>query len=287
LDKALIRLDEQDITTLHMDGNDSEEALSDKGAIRLAEALKHNTSLTELDLVDNRVGKNGAAKLAEALRHNTTLTTLLLRNNELQDSGAIKLAKALRSNTTLTLLNLSNNCIRDAGATQLAALLKCNRTITELDLGNNKITDEGANQLAEMLLHNTTLISLDLQGNRVTDQGHAKFKEVMQQNNSLNVLLLTAKYSVRRKVREYIKRRRSRGDSIPKPRSSTVSNRKAPMLEVTQIEEQQEPGLRERLTSSWDGGRTEVNLYPHAKKTSRSANVSPRNGGQLLEPPSF
>ena len=42
----------------------------------LAEAMKVNTTLTQLDLSNNHIGAAGAASLAEAMKVNTTLTQL-------------------------------------------------------------------------------------------------------------------------------------------------------------------------------------------------------------------
>ena len=45
-----------------------------EGAKYVAEALKVNTSLTEIDLGDNNIGAEGAKYVAEALKVNTSLT---------------------------------------------------------------------------------------------------------------------------------------------------------------------------------------------------------------------
>jgi hypothetical protein len=69
-----------------------------EGGIKLAEALKSNSSLTSLDLYgkklicgihifspnkDNLVGNEGATKLSEVLKSNSTLTHLDLSSNVL------------------------------------------------------------------------------------------------------------------------------------------------------------------------------------------------------------
>ena len=46
------------------------------GVLQLAEALKTNTSLTEMYLGHNQLGPEGAAKLGEALKTNRTLKVL-------------------------------------------------------------------------------------------------------------------------------------------------------------------------------------------------------------------
>merc|ERR1712137_321302 len=65
----------------------------------LAEALKHNKTLTLLDLSRNEVGAQGAQALAESLKKNNTLEYLSLSSNRIGDQAAEALAAALKSNT--------------------------------------------------------------------------------------------------------------------------------------------------------------------------------------------
>ena len=74
----------------------------------LAEALKTNTTLTDIILDNNKIGDEGAKAIAEALKTNTTLINLKLSTNIIGDEGANALAEALKTNTT-TKLNLDNN----------------------------------------------------------------------------------------------------------------------------------------------------------------------------------
>ena len=56
----------------------------------------------------------GAAALAESLRFNETLKELDLSSNGIDDSGASAFADALSENKTLLMLNLAENCITSA-----------------------------------------------------------------------------------------------------------------------------------------------------------------------------
>ena len=61
--------------------------------------LKYNTSLTTLELNDNRIGDDGAAALGECLKYNTSLTTLNLSGNKIGDDGAAaKESESVRQN---------------------------------------------------------------------------------------------------------------------------------------------------------------------------------------------
>ena len=75
----------------------------------MAEALKTNTSLTELNIAYTGIGNKGAKALAYMLKNNSTLTELNISYNNINDEGTQALAEALKTNTTLTKLDLSKN----------------------------------------------------------------------------------------------------------------------------------------------------------------------------------
>ncbi|RUP44721.1 hypothetical protein BC936DRAFT_149090, partial [Jimgerdemannia flammicorona] len=113
-------------------------SIDDLGASAIAEALKMNTRLQNLNLesvrsmlvsVDNRIEAKGASVLSEALKVNTALQNLNLKGmhdwfvlhflliigvhsmlfsvgNRIDDKGASALAEALKMNTTLQNLNV-------------------------------------------------------------------------------------------------------------------------------------------------------------------------------------
>ena len=75
-----------------------------------------NSAVNDDDLHCSGISDAGAVALAQALHHNSTLTVLDLSNNSIGDAGEVALAQALHRNSTLTRLDLSNNSIGDAGA---------------------------------------------------------------------------------------------------------------------------------------------------------------------------
>ena len=157
----------------------------------LAEAVKVNTTLTQLDLRDNNIGDAGATSLAEAMKVNTTLTQLVLRQNNIGDAGAASLAEAMKVNTTLTQLDLLGNNIGDAGATSLAEAMKVNTTLTQLVLWQNSIGDTGATSLGKAMKVNTALTQLVLWQNNIGDAGAASLAEATKVNATLTQLDLS------------------------------------------------------------------------------------------------
>ncbi|KAG0340547.1 hypothetical protein BG005_003180, partial [Podila minutissima] len=151
------------LTNLDLAGN----AIGDDGAQALAEALKTNSTLITLDLAGNSVGDNGAQVLAEALKTNSTLTSLNLMNNSIGFKGTLALTLTRNVNSTLTTLNLQSNSIRDNTVLALSEAFQTNPTLTTLDLANNSIGVNGAQVLAEALKTNSILTTLNLQSNSI------------------------------------------------------------------------------------------------------------------------
>ena len=166
----------------------SNNSISDAGAVALAQALHHNSTLWKLDLSNNSIGDAGAVALAQALHHNSTLGELDLSNNSIGDAGAVALAQALHHNSTLWKLHLSNNSIGDAGAVALAQALHRNST---LDLSNNSIGDAGAVALAQALHHNSTLGELNLSNNSIGETGAVALAQALHHNSTLRELNLS------------------------------------------------------------------------------------------------
>ena len=163
--------------------------ISDAGAVALAQALHHNSTLKWLNLSYNSISDAGAVALAQALHHNSTREKLKL-SNSISDARAVALAQALHHNSTLEMLNLSYNSISDAGAVALAQALHHNSTLEELNLSNNSISDAGAVALAQALHHNSTLKGLYLSNNNISDAGAVALAQALHHNSTLKELFL-------------------------------------------------------------------------------------------------
>ena len=74
--------------------------IGDEGVVAISEALKTNSTLTELGLASspvsaNKIGPAGAQALADMLKVNSALTTLDLYRNNIGDEGVKALAGVL------------------------------------------------------------------------------------------------------------------------------------------------------------------------------------------------
>ncbi len=160
------------------------------GAQALAEALKVNASVTKLDLNSNELGEAGARHLANALRGgNASLTELQLDLNRIGPEGAKAIADSLThaaasGNQTLKKLDCGSNAVGDTGALAFAAMLRANTTLTELSLFTDGIEDAGVSAIAEALRSNTTLVSLNLNRNAIGPVGAAALAETLKSGNT-------------------------------------------------------------------------------------------------------
>jgi Ran GTPase-activating protein (RanGAP) involved in mRNA processing and transport len=159
-----------------------------EGAIQIASTLKRNTTLTRLDLSNNKIGDAVATQIAAALKGNTILRRLGLGCNEIRDEGVRQIASALKENTTLTSLDLEQIGIGDKGVSQIAEILKENTTLIRLNLGGNKIRGEGGIQIASALKKNKTLTHLRLQKNNINGEAAIQIASALKENTTLTRL---------------------------------------------------------------------------------------------------
>ncbi len=186
-----------------LEGN---RALGAQGAVRLANSLSVNETLTNVNLSGCGLGDDGITHVASALASNTVLLELDLSSNDATSSGAWHLADAIANkNTTLKSLTLSRvalplSTLREDSSISLAdqplsanldypvvmRILKKNTQLYKLCIaqaglcgflpdGRGKRTLTGVNELKGLLLsmklnEKVDLVSLDISYNGVQDE---------------------------------------------------------------------------------------------------------------------
>ena len=158
-----------------------------EGSQHLADALKENKTITELDLRYNDIGSEGTRYIAKSLEANSTLKILRLRHNCITDKGVEYLAKSLQENNSLLEVGLRHNYIGDQGAAKIAEMLEQRTSADTLKIGlrRNLITSEGAKRLASALKVKTgSSITLELCMNEIDDDGAKALFEVYDDRTS-------------------------------------------------------------------------------------------------------
>jgi Ran GTPase-activating protein (RanGAP) involved in mRNA processing and transport len=160
--------------------------INPEGVKWIAEAIKQNSTLLEIELVWNMlggegmvysnnekliekktwIGAQGAKYIGEAIMVNSTLQKINIGNNFIGDEGVKWIADAIKGNNcTLRVIILRDNYIRENGAQCLADAIKENHLLREIDLSNNFIGDDGTKYIAESIKENTTLREIYLSNN--------------------------------------------------------------------------------------------------------------------------
>jgi hypothetical protein len=147
--------------------------LGSAGLAELAPALYRNTSIKVLNLSDNELGSTESARLLrDVLRHNKTMTALDLSRNAFgQAAGAVEcIADGLGSNSTLLKIDLSRCALGDDDISMLAQTL--GTTLQKVALSENYIGFTGVGVLLETMEHNSHHITdLELRDNPIGNEG--------------------------------------------------------------------------------------------------------------------
>ena len=151
--------------------------IGDEGSKAVGEALKTNTTLTNLEYVSGAAvsPSRGSCRRTRGDGDGLTLTSIpsgrtrSLSWNEIGDEGGKAVAEALKTNTTLTNLKYvggadvspsRGSCrrTRDNGDSSTLTFLPSGQTRS---LGRNEIGAEGGKAVCEALKTNTTLTNLE------------------------------------------------------------------------------------------------------------------------------
>merc|ERR1711916_268090 len=92
----------------------------------------------------------GVIAIADLLRVNSTITEVQLHNNSITDEGVETLCEALGENVSVTKVDLSHNSIGPVGVAHIHKLMAANKAIRSIDVSGNDGIVEGA-QLAQTL----------------------------------------------------------------------------------------------------------------------------------------
>ena len=185
-----------------------------KGSIvkAIADALVSPKCTIEiLELSRNALGNRGAKKIGDALITNRTLKKLDVSLNDISSRGGVSIANAARQNLTLKELNISWNAIGDIGGKALGEALGSNRALRTLDISQCAIGEDATCAISEGLRKNTTLKVLKMDHTRCGETGGKKLMAMLTRNDCLTTLTLEgASFAGAIKVEDKGRQRQSR-----------------------------------------------------------------------------
>ena len=181
-------------------------SIAEKGCKAIGDALMVNRTLQLLDLHDNPISTS-VAHIAESLKHNCSLLEINLGNCDIPGRGAKAIGDALIVNKSLQVLDLSGNRISAGVAESLEHKLEINsnsgksgrvgraktkvslvkRSFEVLDLQGNPIST-GVAHIAESLKHNHSLLKINLGNCGISEKGSKAIGDALMVNTFLQVL---------------------------------------------------------------------------------------------------
>jgi hypothetical protein len=105
--------------------------LGSTGATHIAESLKVNHSLTQINLQNNKIGSEGAISFAEAMEDNRTLSFLDLRWNKIDDHGALAFKNAILNRRPSLQVLLQGNPLSPSTLATITEWMERARTVKE------------------------------------------------------------------------------------------------------------------------------------------------------------
>jgi len=193
--------------------------------IQLLAALQYNTSVTDVDLSNNRwIDDDDIVNtLTDSLKINTTLTTIKYDNNRCGNAFAIAMADVLYVNSSIHVLNINNSQMYYSGMEALAGGLSSNSTMLSISIGSNAglfgdgfdrfldvvrhttslktisvalsgIDDIQLHKLSDALAINSSIVRIDLDDNRIEPSGIQFLCQSLTINTSIEEIIITRNY---------------------------------------------------------------------------------------------
>ena len=159
-----------------------------KGLQTYLEIADKSTTVLDMDLSLNCIGKEGGANLSKLLQIGCVCGLQLNGNNDLLDEGVKCISEQLSNNTLLRELGVYNCRITTNVIGDFATALMINKSLRILNVGGNAVYDVGIQHLARTLKFNQTIESLNIACCGMTDIGLQHIVNSLQQNTSLTAL---------------------------------------------------------------------------------------------------
>jgi Ran GTPase-activating protein (RanGAP) involved in mRNA processing and transport len=165
--------------------------IDDTEADHFVKSLMNNSTLQELDLSHNLIGRaetlntvrpefnTGAEALALLLQsENSHLETLCLSWNMIRLDSAVSLTSSLGSNLYLRYLDLSYNSLGEMGGEYLGKSLLTNNTLQTLLINHNNLTSAACFTICVGIEENYSLKRVNMDGNPIGEAGAKSLTQI-------------------------------------------------------------------------------------------------------------
>jgi Ran GTPase-activating protein (RanGAP) involved in mRNA processing and transport len=154
----------------------------------IAERLRTNVRLRELELNDVEMSSDGFVAVCKALKENRTLEKISMSENQVAQGALEAFAVLLKENSTLITVGLRDCGIALTACEHIADGLAANSTLAELEISKNGIEVTGLVPLLEALRGNYALLRIEWAENPFTDDPGsqaitAQIQDILERNN--------------------------------------------------------------------------------------------------------
>jgi Ran GTPase-activating protein (RanGAP) involved in mRNA processing and transport len=192
--------------------------LDDRGISHIAEALRNNTTVTDVDISENQYSINSSSfsavssmiasnttlvhfkcdgrlfqvpDFSQALQANSTITNLAFHGPSYVD---VALADVIKSNTAISQLNFLSIGLSPQASESIASELGCNNFLTDIKLCLNiacpSLDSPGAIALTNLFSLNTSLTKVDLSNCKLGKYGVTAIANGLMYNTTVTDLTL-------------------------------------------------------------------------------------------------
>ncbi|CAG9329321.1 unnamed protein product [Blepharisma stoltei] len=159
--------------------------IGDEGCGIVAQFLKDNLGVHNVELRGNNITGEGLRAIASALRGQTFVRNLSLEWNNL-GNNLKPLAEALAYNESVQTLDIRNNRIGPEGAGYIADLIETNKSLVKIDLRWNDIGASGARSLLSALRKPHAIQSIEVSGNKIPEDLLQQLEQILKGDQSPN-----------------------------------------------------------------------------------------------------
>jgi Ran GTPase-activating protein (RanGAP) involved in mRNA processing and transport len=176
------------------------------GIMAISNAIPTMGALVKFDISENRLYQACTRAIAEALKGNNRVTELNIAGNYVgKDGGAVYIAKTIPTMGAMTNLHIGSNAIPPDKMNEIITLIEAkpamkvlcavpfrDKTITELNVSGQSLGVEGVLVIRRYLENNGAMVKLDVSRNNLRPEGGRALAEALKGNQVIQELNISA-----------------------------------------------------------------------------------------------